>query len=93
MKAITANRLHDGRVVYLAEDDSWTNQPDAAAAFGVDVADAALTAAQHRSGEIADAYLIDIDRSGFTGRAAMRETIRSRGPTVRPDLARTETIR
>ena len=50
-------------------------------------ADDVLAAAQRRTAELADAYLIDIDDDGApTGRATIRETIRTRGPSVRSDL-------
>ena len=69
MKAITANRLSDGAVVYLGDDE------------------AALTAAQGRKTEIADAYLITVSEDGaLSGRERLRETIRTAGPTVRLDL-------
>ncbi len=87
MKAVTANRLDDGAVVYLGDDDQWTPHLCAAARF--DNADAApvLAAAKSRTAEITDAYLIEIDGEGApAGRETLRETIRTSGPTVRPDL-------
>ena len=90
MKAVTANRLADGAVVYLGDDDQWTPYLVEAARF--EDADAApvLAAAQGRVTEIADAYLIDVDGPGDrlapAGRQALRETIRTNGPTVRTDL-------
>lgn len=87
MKAVTANRLDDGAVVYLKDDESWTGDLAAAASFGEEAAKAALEAAQARATEIADAYLIDVDDNGApAGRETLRETIRKSGPTVRPDL-------
>jgi hypothetical protein len=87
MKAVTANRLDDGAVVYLGDDDRWTPQQDEAARFADDDAKSVLAAAQSRVKEIADAYLVDVDESGaLTGRETLRETIRRAGPTVRADL-------
>ncbi len=87
MKAVTANRLDDGAVVYLGDDDRWTPQQDAAARFNDDDAKDVLAAAQSRVKEIADAYLVDVDESGaLTGRETLRESIRKAGPTVRADL-------
>ncbi len=87
MKAITANRLSDGAVVYLGDDDQWTAQIEGAAAFDNDDAKAVLDAAQSRKTEITEAYLIDVDEAGApAGREALRETIRKSGPTVRTDL-------
>lgn len=87
MKAVTANRLDDGAVVYLSADGSWTADVAAAARFADADAAAALEAAQARATEIADAYLFEVDESGaLAGRETLRETIRKSGPTVRRDL-------
>ncbi|MFC2951683.1 DUF2849 domain-containing protein [Marinicaulis aureus] len=87
MKAVTGNRLDDGAVVYLADDDRWTADLTAAARFDDDDAKDVLAAAQARVKEIADAYLIDVSDAGApTGRETLRETIRRSGPTVRLDL-------
>ena len=89
MKAVTANRLADGVVVYLADDGSWAEDISAARAFADDAAGAALEAARRRATEIAAAYLIDVAEGGRpAGREALRETIRSSGPTVRRDLGK-----
>ncbi|MGE0408361.1 MAG: DUF2849 domain-containing protein [Amphiplicatus sp.] len=86
MKAVTGNRLSDGRVVYLAPDDSWTERLAGAELFSDEEADAVLAAAKARIREVASAYLIDADEKGAAGQKALRETIRAEGPTVRPDL-------
>ena len=87
MKAITANRLSDGAVVYLGDDDQWTAAVARAARFADEDAEAALAAAQSRKTEIADAYLITVSEDGaLAGRERLRETIRTAGPTVRVDL-------
>ena len=87
MKAVTGNRLCDGAVVYLKDDDQWTVHIAEAAPFQNDDGEAVLKAAQTRVGEITEAYLIDIADDGApSGRQALRETIRTAGPTVRVDL-------
>ncbi len=87
MKAVTGNRLSDGAVVYLNDEDQWTENFADAARFADEDSDAVLAAAQARAGEIADAYLIDVDDKGaLAGRTVVRETIRTLGPTVRADL-------
>lgn len=89
MKAVTANLLADGAVVYLSSDNQWTADLRAARRILPAEADSALAAARARRTEIASAYLIDIAETGApAGREALRETIRSRGPTVRADLNR-----
>lgn len=87
MKAVTANRLRDGAVVYLDDKDQWTHDLRAAARFNDADAGDVLAAVQTRVGEIADVYLIDVDEAGaLTGRETLRETIRKSGPTVRLDI-------
>lgn len=88
-KAVTANRLADGRVVYWTRGGHWAERL-ADAAFFSDAAEAdeAATRARARITEVADAYLIEADASGAAGRAALRETIRASGPTTQPDVGK-----
>ncbi len=87
MKAVTANRLDDGAVVYLDESGQWTVELALAARYEGDDAEAALADAKRRATEIADVYLIEVTETGApAGRATLRETIRAAGPTVREDL-------
>lgn len=87
MKAVTGNRLSDGAVVYLTDRDQWAQTLSCAALFEEDDAEDVLAAARSRTGEVADAYLIDVSEDGApAGRAALRESIRDKGPTVRCDL-------
>lgn len=83
MKSITANRLTDGKVVYLGDDDQWTTFACAAAIFDDHDARDVLKAAQSRCDEITEAYLIDVSGAGaLEGRKAFRESIRRNGPTI-----------
>lgn len=87
MKAVTGNRLRDGAVVYLTDDNQWSERFSDAARFDDVAAKDVLATAQKRRIEIADAYIIDIDDEGaHSGRTVIRESIRTRGPTVRSDL-------
>ncbi len=89
MKAVTANRLDTGRVIYLAENGAWTDRLAKAALFDGEAADAALAEAAGRLTEVADIYLIEASADGApAGREVVRETIRNEGPTVRPDLGK-----
>lgn len=88
MKAVTGNRLADGRVVYLAPNDSWAERLAEAACIADDEAAEMLAAAKSRATEIADAYLIEFEGDEVKGREKLRETIRSAGPTVRCDLGK-----
>lgn len=88
MKIVTANRLADGRVVYLSPDGTWAERFSGAALFENDAGERALAAAKARATEIADAYLIEAKGAAPAGREAFRETIRNAGPTIRPDLGK-----
>lgn len=88
-KIITANHLVVGDVVFLAED-GWTPVVDRAV---VADDDAALQQLLARAAEAEEAnivvgpYAVDVRREG--GRIVplhYREAMRTRGPTVRPDL-------
>ena len=91
-QAVTANRLSDGEVVYLAEDNRWVE--DFAAAEIVDGAEAAtalLARAMPADFELAvlEPYLFEVleDGTGYKP-ASVRETIRAAGPTVRLDVGK-----
>ncbi len=89
MKAVTANRLTDGRVVFLAPDGLWAERLAHAAFFDDASAESVLAQARSRITEIASAYLIEVGEGGSAaGREALRETIRDTGPTVRSDLGK-----
>lgn len=88
MKIVTANLLADGRVAYLTPDSAWSIDIAEAKQFDGAEADAALADAQLRVREVADVYLIDAEDGAPAGRTALRETIRSAGPTIRDDLGK-----
>lgn len=95
-QVISANRLTDGLVVYLTDGGDWSEAiaeariVDDAAAHAAAVAEgAAAVARQH----VVEPYAIDIDvSSGAPRPARLREYIRARGPTVRPDLGKQAAI-
>ncbi len=86
MKAVTANRLSDGAVLYVGPAGALVERFDHARLFDGADADAVLAELLTRTTAIASAYLIDAEPSGPVGREALRETIRKNGPTVRRDL-------
>lgn len=88
MKAVTANRLSDGAVVFLGAAGALVERFAEAQLFDGAEAEAALAALLEKKTAIVSAYVIDADRDGPIGRAAIRETIRKNGPTVRRDLGR-----
>ncbi len=82
MKLITANRLSDGRVIYVGEGASVVEDIASAALFDGDEADAALIAAASQPGTFVNAYLVEVTGHTPSGRDRLKETIRSAGPTV-----------
>lgn len=88
-QVLTANRLSDGEVVYLAADGVWVENIAAASVVAdADAETAALAtgAKAERDLKVVHAYLFDItpDRRPVK----MREIIRAAGPTVRRDLGK-----
>lgn len=88
---LLANRLTDGRVVFLAADGAWVED----IAGGALVSDPAaaeqlLTAARQAEARnaIVEPYLIGVRQAAGRRQAvSWREAIRASGPTVRTDLA------
>jgi len=89
LKAVTANRLREGDVVYLTESGLWSNwlnqatvSDDAAAQQDLLQRAEADVAAR----KIVAPYLIDlIEVDGILQPTSTRENIRAAGPTVRAD--------
>jgi hypothetical protein len=87
---IIANRLRDGAVVFLAQNEGWDPAIGAGAVIDND-ADAArlLESAKRHEAEclVIDPQLIDVEvTDGKPRPTAIREAIRAFGPTVRTDL-------
>lgn len=85
---ITANRLSDGAVVFLAAGGRWTEQfekgrlsgNEAEAAALQQIAEAAVTCA-----EVVAPYLIDVGEvDGRLQPTRYRERIRAEGPSIAP---------
>lgn len=89
LKIVTANRLDDGLVVYLAADDSWSEVlNDAARAATEGEAAALMEAAQAAVARrrVIGPYLMAVAAAdGAIHPVGTREIIRaSRGPTITP---------
>ena len=88
LKAITANRLQDGEVVYLAPEGAWSERLQAAQLLdSPDQETAYLGVAQQSvlARLVVEPYSIPVDRSGTIVVAlSQRERIRAQGPTVHP---------
>ena len=84
MKAITANRLTDGKVVYWTEEASWSEALSAAARLNDETASDALVRASADQLIVVGPYLMDLSADGAApgGRKHVRETIRRTGPSA-----------
>ncbi len=88
-KAVTANLLREGTVVWMKADGEWAGRIEDAAAFEGAEADAALKRAEADYTRVIGAYLIEVDPGhGAVGQERLKETIRALGPTVRLDLGK-----
>ena len=87
-KAITANRLGDGVVVFLDGNYGWSERFADARLVATDgeLEDLTLIATRAEvTGQVVGAYPIEVDvdsASGSTRPAQLRERIRAFGPTV-----------
>ena len=83
---IVANRLTDGRVVFLGEDSRWVESIEDGLIVDSESSRDELLARAERaaeSGIVVDPYLIDIVcERGRRRPARLREAIRAFGPTV-----------
>ena len=91
-RALTANRLDDGRVVYLTNQGGWTEWLNEAALAGdEDRAEAILARGQAEAAaaRVVEPYLIEVvEGDGLVAPLRYREAIRARGPSVRLDLGK-----
>ena len=83
---MSANRLTDGRVVFLAEDARWVESIDQGLFIDSDTRRVELFEHAERaveSGTVVDPYLIEVVSEGGRWRPLqLREAIRAFGPTV-----------
>ena len=82
MKAITANRLTDGRVIYRTPDGRWTSDLAEAERLDSNRADTRLAEAEAEFGIAVGPYLIDLEAGRPGGQKWRRESIRQAGPTT-----------
>ena len=92
LQIVTANRLGDGLVVYLAAEAIWSECIEdsliaAEASQGEELMEEAARAVAAR--QVVDPYLIDVaHKDGAIVPVRFREVIRAVGPLVRPDLCK-----
>ena len=91
LQVVTANRLRDGIVVYLAADGGWRERvADAALADDQGERLMALASAAVEARLVVDPYLIEVvEDGGLVRPSRYREVIRATGPSVetRADLS------
>ena len=91
MRMVVANRLTDGRVVFLSDATRWVERiDDGAVARFSDQVNALLAVAERsaEAGEVVDPYAIDVSEAGGSRRpTSLRESIRAFGPSI-ADLGR-----
>jgi hypothetical protein len=85
-KVVTANRLIEGDVVYLAADDAWVTDLKAAEVHEDEaVAEARLIDAARQTGTVVGVYLADVTpRADGPEPVHFREAFRASGPTNYP---------
>ena len=92
LKVLTANRLHDGDVVYLTAEGTWSEWLEDADLAETPETEAALVALGEQAVDgrlVVDPYLMAVTRiDGGFGPISQREIIRARGPSVRLDLGK-----
>lgn len=89
-RVVTANRLRDGRVVYLAESGDWSACIADGRVAVCEEEEAAMMEAARLAVEarvVVDPYLVEVKaKNGVIRPVAYRELIRASGPSVRAHL-------
>jgi sulfite reductase (NADPH) hemoprotein beta-component len=86
---VIANRLDDGRVVFLKECGEWSvNAADAAVAEAPEALDKleALGKEASSSNFVVDPQLVPAETGDAISPAHMKQAMQAKGPSVRPDL-------
>ena len=85
-QVVTANRLRDGRAVYLTVGNTWSERIAGSLVSAGDTDSAAMLADAQKAADaqiVVDPYLIDVTLDDAMPRpVAIREQIRASGPTV-----------
>ncbi|MBO6783411.1 MAG: DUF2849 domain-containing protein [Alphaproteobacteria bacterium] len=91
-QVISANRLGDGLVVYLASDGSWSewiSRSEIAADEAAAEAPLARAKRDEADRKVIDPYLVEVaEVDGEVRPTKYREFIRATGPSIRPDLSK-----
>ena len=91
MQILTANRLDDGRVVFLTDDGSWSprlNEARIARDEGTEAELEAIGQAAEHDCRVVGCYLVPVaERNGRIEATSARERIRAQGPSVQTSAA------
>lgn len=82
MKALTANRLTDGRVIYRTSEGQWSTEILDAQQLSDEDAKALLPVAESEFGVAVGPYIIDLEDNSPAGQKWRRENIRLQGPSA-----------
>lgn len=90
LQVVTANRLDDGLAVFYTKEGQWSSSITEASVVGAEN-DASDLLAQASSVDnkliVVGPYLIDVEeQNGEPVPVRYREMIRTKGPSVRPDV-------
>jgi hypothetical protein len=90
LQVVTANKLDDGLAVFYNENGNWVSSiADATALEKGEAADKLLAQSSDDANQllVVGPYLIDVEENDGTFiPVRYREMIRTKGPSVRPDL-------
>ncbi len=85
LSMVTAQRLVDGRVVYLRADRTWTSRDSEAwMSADVEAAEELVAFGRTQTEEVVDVYRIEVevDETGAIWHLSARERIRAAGPAA-----------
>ncbi|HYH21475.1 MAG TPA: DUF2849 domain-containing protein [Azospirillum sp.] len=91
LKAITANRLRDGAVVWLGPQGDWVERVEQAAVFDDATAQPALAdaATSEAANIVVGVYAFEVEVvDGRPVPLRQRERIRAQGPSIRTDVGK-----
>ncbi len=92
MKVITANRLLNGDVVWLGQDDDWVERVTLARVFDGKEAvgdGLAIGAKAEADQKVVGVYEMDVEiEDGIIEPVRLREKIRAAGPTTHPQFGK-----
>lgn len=92
MKIITANRLSDGRVIYVDAGGNTVESLSLAGVFEAEAAETMLAEVTRNPAIFVNPYLVEVTGQTPSGRDRLKETIRAAGPTVGNSLKFHETV-